>query len=86
MEIQTAGQEAELYDYRTRRGRMELENVAGADQRLYNRLNAALVSAAIPNELRVPLPAVLRPAQQAALQSSLQMQAQGGRIPDPTDG
>ena len=86
LEIQTAGQEAEVYDYRTRRGRMELENVARADQRLYNRLNAALVSAAIPQELRAPLPTALQPAQQAALQSYLKVQAQGGRILDPTRG
>jgi hypothetical protein len=88
IEIQTAGQEAEVYDYRTRRGRMELENVAMADRRLYNRLNAALVSA-IPMELRAPLPAALQPAQQAGLQSYLKLQAQqaqGGRLPDPTRG
>ena len=86
IEIQTAGQEAEVYDYRTRRGRMELENVAMADQRLYNRLYNALVSNAIANELRAPLPTALQPAQQAGLQSYLQMQAQGGRLLDPTRG
>jgi hypothetical protein len=77
MEIQMAGQEAELYDYSTRRGQMELQNVAMADQRLYNRLYNALVSDAIAKELR----AALRPAQQAALQSYLRLQAQGRRLP-----
>jgi hypothetical protein len=89
IEIQTAGQEAEVYDYRTRRGQMELENVAMADQRLYNRLYNALVSNAIANELRAPLPAALQPAQQAAQQTYLQMEAQraqGGVLPDPTRG
>jgi hypothetical protein len=86
MEIQTTGQEAEVYDYRTRRGQMELENVAMTNRRLYNRLYNALASNAIANELRAPLPAALQPAQQAGLQSYLQMQAQGGRLPDPTRG
>jgi arylsulfatase A-like enzyme len=53
-------QERELYDYRTRAGRHELRNVAGAS-RLEPALHAAL-ERALHEELRGPLPGRLQPA------------------------
>ena len=60
--VVAAGQERELYDYSTRAGRMELDNVAGHSD-LEPALHAQL-EAAVSDELREPLPTALRPAQQ----------------------
>jgi arylsulfatase A-like enzyme len=55
------GQEAELYDYRTESGRLELENVLGRSS-IEESLRAAHERAVV-EELREPLPARLRDAQ-----------------------
>jgi arylsulfatase A-like enzyme len=59
--VQSAGQERELYDYSSRNGVMELDNVAGASH-LEPALDAQLASA-VGNELREPLPTSLQAAQ-----------------------
>jgi hypothetical protein len=56
------GQEVELYDYRTRAGRMELENLAGRSH-LEERLRGELHTA-IANELHAPLPRHMRGARE----------------------
>jgi arylsulfatase A-like enzyme len=71
VEIETADQESECYNYNTLAGRMELDNVAETNTALYNQLYAALANDAIPNELRQPLPDYLQEAQQAALAAYL---------------
>jgi arylsulfatase A-like enzyme len=55
------GQERELYDYRTREGRMELQNRAG-QSRLESQLQR-MMRRALHNELRGPLPSHLEEAQ-----------------------
>lgn len=60
------GQEAELYDYRTARGRLELENLAGRS-RLEEKLRHEL-EAAVRHELHRPLPARLRAARERGLE------------------
>ena len=63
MEALPHGQERELYDYATSGGRLELDNRAGASH-LEPGLRQLLEHRAIPDELRAPLPAPLRAAQQ----------------------
>jgi arylsulfatase A-like enzyme len=57
-----AGQEAELYDYSTHEGRLEIANGAGSSP-LEARLHQQLARATA-DELRAPLPASMRGAQQ----------------------
>jgi arylsulfatase A-like enzyme len=57
-EIALAGQERELYDYSTARGRMELENLAGRSS-LEDQLRRKLDDEVIAQEVRQPLPARL---------------------------
>jgi arylsulfatase A-like enzyme len=65
MDIDTTGQERELYDYSTPQGQLEIENVAGASA-IEDALQGAL-NHAITHELRAPLPARLRAARQAGI-------------------
>jgi arylsulfatase A-like enzyme len=67
IEPEPAGQEVELYDYSTPAGRLELQNAAGAAGALEEELWATLEEAAIPDELRAPLPSGLRGAQRRGL-------------------
>lgn len=55
----------ELYDYRTRRGRLELDNVAGRSP--IEESMAALLEEATARELRAPLPDQLADAASAGL-------------------
>lgn len=71
LDIVTSGQELECYDYKTPRGRMELDNVAASNPVLCDKLLNTLVHDAIPHELRRPLPDSLRAAQQAGFQEYL---------------
>ncbi len=66
IEIESAGQEVELYDYSTEAGRNEIENVAGSSP-LEEPLMRTLQEQAIPDELRQPLPARLSKAQTEGL-------------------
>lgn len=71
LDIVTAGQELECYDYRTPGGAMELDNVAPTNPALCDTLLHTLVHDAIPHELRRPLPNSLRAAQKAGFQEYL---------------
>jgi arylsulfatase A-like enzyme len=66
IEIQSAGQEVELYDYSTQAGRNEIENVAGHSA-LEEPMLQTLEEQAIPEELRQPMPSYLHLAQQEGL-------------------
>lgn len=60
--LRKAGQEAELYDYRTPAGRMEIDNVAGhshLEEAMHRQLRAAM-----REELRAPLPHRLKGSQE----------------------
>ena len=61
------GVEWECYDYRTRSGRMELDNVAySAEHRDFVRRHKRILAIAMAKEIRRPLPARLKPYQQEA--------------------
>jgi arylsulfatase A-like enzyme len=60
------GTQAELYDYRTRSGRLEIENVAERSD-LEESMHRTLVERVIPHELQAPLPAQLRKAQRRGM-------------------
>ena len=62
--IDSNGQEQELYDYSTPSGRLELHNGAGGG--LHDQMDALLTSA-IADELREPLPMRLAAAQTAGV-------------------
>ncbi len=81
IQIQTSGQESELYDY-TKDGLEEVINHApngsDPDPVLYNQLYTALfdpVNGAVVKELRAPLPAYLQPVQDAAMAEYLAYEA-----------
>lgn len=78
-EILSEGQEVECYDYATEQGRMELDNITDAGNALYATLQESL-EAAIPSELRAPLPAHLQDAQFAAYLQYLRDVGQGSQI------
>jgi arylsulfatase A-like enzyme len=67
IEPEVEGQERELYDYRTRAGRLELHNGAGTS-RLEDRLNR-LYRRALREELRGPLPRHLTEARGLGLEN-----------------
>jgi arylsulfatase A-like enzyme len=66
IDIDPEGQETECYDYSTRAGRLELDNVARTDRRLSRWMHRKL-DRAIAEELQQPLPAALQPVQQQAM-------------------
>jgi arylsulfatase A-like enzyme len=66
MQIESAGQEAELYDYSGEEGRLELSSQLRSSSALEEELWQTL-ERALPGELRAPLPAPLRGAQNEAL-------------------
>ena len=61
----SAGEQSELYDYRTRHGRLELENLAGRSP--LERSMRQLLDRAVHDELQAPLPAHLAGARIAGL-------------------
>lgn len=63
--LQSALQESECYDYRSERGRLEIEDASAAEPALRAELYDMLMDDAMPNELRAPLPPNLLEAQQA---------------------
>ncbi len=65
--VEPSGAEFELYDYSSPVGRAELENSAGVASALEEELWVTLEEAAIPDELRAPLPVALRAAQRRGL-------------------
>ena len=66
--IDPATLQREFYDYSTRRGRLELDNLGNdpARARQLDRLFRVFLEEIIPNELRAPLPAAYVPAQTLA--------------------
>lgn len=75
VDIQAKGAQAEAYDYASRRGELELDNLMRTPRKsrgpLVKQLETLLFDEAIPNELRAPLPADLQPVQQRALSDYL---------------
>jgi arylsulfatase A-like enzyme len=69
LNIQTAGQEAEFYDYANPTGMAELVNEAGSGGAVEEGLQSTLLEQAIPQELRAPLPARLHEAQRTGLEN-----------------
>jgi hypothetical protein len=69
IEIDSIGEQRELYDYSTPAGQLELDNVEGASS-LEEPLQGAL-NYAIRSELRAPLPTRLQAAQNAGIQNYL---------------
>ena len=69
LNIQTAGQEAEFYNYASPTGAAEMVNEAGSGGAVEERLQAILLEQAIPTELRAPLPARLHEAQRTGLEN-----------------
>jgi arylsulfatase A-like enzyme len=77
------GQERELYNYRTRAGRMELDNVAAARSLASSRLEASLqrtMGRALREELRGPLPRHLQEAQGLGFQDYLLTATRAARL------
>jgi arylsulfatase A-like enzyme len=74
LEIQSAGQEVELYDYSSAEGLAEIANVAGSSP-LDEAMRSTLVEQAIPDELRAPLPWHLHRAQRAGLSDYFNLQS-----------
>jgi arylsulfatase A-like enzyme len=76
IDIEPKGMEAELYDYNTNEGRLELENISESQPSLYQELTNNLFNDAIPSELRKPLQPELQAVQQQALQDYFAFVAQ----------
>ena len=70
-EILRDGQEFEFYDYTTEEGRMELANTAGAENQQFRELYDVLMTEAVPNELRAPLPDELEAARQETMAATV---------------
>jgi len=66
IELAPGDVDRELYDYRTERGRLELDNIAGRDDVLQRRMKT-LLDDAMRTEVRAPLPDRLRAAQSEGL-------------------
>lgn len=67
IEMADDDQDWELYDYADHGGRCEIVNDAGAKPQLQTELFELLVSDALPNELRKPLPSPLQPIHKQAI-------------------
>ena len=67
LQVEPADVDRELYDYRTERGRLELDNVIGRDDQLQRRM-AQLLAGPVMAEVRAPLPDRLRAAQSEGLE------------------
>jgi arylsulfatase A-like enzyme len=77
----SAGQEIELYDYRTPEGRLELENSASTRPWLVRELQEFIRREVLPRELRRPLPNEYRAVHDAAVAAYIE----GIQIPNSTD-
>ena len=73
--VLASGQERELYDYRTRRGRLELDNVSGRHP-FEDRMHA-LLERAVAEELRAQLPAALTDARDAGFEDYFALAKRG---------
>ena len=70
-EILPDGQEFEFYDYSTDEGRLELANTAGEQNPQFSELYQTLMTEAVPNELRAPLPVELEAARQETMAATV---------------
>ncbi len=70
-EIQTDGQEVEFYDYTTEEGRLEMANTAGSENARFKELYQELMTNAVANELRAPLPDDLEVARQETMAATV---------------
>jgi len=70
-EILADGQEFEFYDYTTEAGRLELANTAGEDNPRFAELYRLLMTEAVPNELRAPLPEPLEAVRQETMAATV---------------
>jgi arylsulfatase A-like enzyme len=67
-EVESGGQEHELYDYSSEEGRLELSSQDRAGSALEEELWQTLEDDAVPNELHAPLPTSLQAARRDALE------------------
>ncbi len=70
-EIIVDAQEVEFYDGTTEEGRLELANTAGRDNPRFTELYQTLMTDAVPNELRAPLPDALEAARQQTMAATV---------------
>jgi arylsulfatase A-like enzyme len=70
-EILAEGQEFEFYDYTSEEGRLELVNSATVQNEKFQDLYDLLMTDAVPNELRAPLPDELEIARQDTMAASV---------------
>jgi len=86
VEIDTAGQEFEYYDYATEEGRLELANTASSAAAMAAR--SVMSEQLIPEELRAPLPGTYRTAAEVSrflLEDFLALQTEKAKLQDPSD-
>ena len=67
LQVEPADVDRELYDYRTKRGRLELDNSIGRDDQLQRRMSQ-LLGGPVMAEVRAPLPDRLKAAQSEGLE------------------
>lgn len=67
LEVERGDVDRELYDYRTPRGRLELDNVIGRDDKLERRM-AQLLAGPVTREIRAALPDRLKAARDEGLE------------------
>jgi hypothetical protein len=77
IDVDRTDQDRELYDYATKAGRLELDNVAGTDSALESSMSRLLQAKVMP-EIRAPLPRRLKAAQAEGLDNFYTLSA------DPT--
>lgn len=70
-EVLPEGQEFEFYDYATEEGRLELANTASRDNPRFMEMLRHLMTEALPNEIRAPLPEPLETARQETISATV---------------
>lgn len=76
IEVESAGQESELYEYNSQEGRLELSSQVASGSPLEDELRAILEAEAIPYELREPLGGQLHQVHRKGLASYLAFEEQ----------
>jgi arylsulfatase A-like enzyme len=69
LNVEPGDQDLELYDYGTRAGGLELDNIAGTAPALLGKMSELLESKVIPDEVREPLPRRLWAAQEQGIEN-----------------
>lgn len=70
-DILTESQEVEFYDYATDEGRLELANTADSENPRFREMYQFLMTEAVPNELRAPLPEALEAARAESMAATV---------------